>query len=108
MIIGAGHSGVTVLRELQTSSHSKGKVVCMLDKDPGKIGKYIHGVKVVSNCEHIEELTQKYRIDKIVLAIPTASNAEKREIIDACQKTNCKLSILPAIYELANGDVRLE
>lgn len=108
MIIGAGRSGVTVLREFQTSSHSQGKVICMLDKDPKKIGKYIHGVKVVSNCEHIAEIVQKYRIDKIILAIPTASNVEKREIIDACQNTDCKLNILPAIYQLANGDVRLE
>lgn len=108
MIIGAGRSGVTVLREFQTSSHSQGKVICMLDKDSKKIGKYIHGVKVVSNCEHIDEVVQKYRIDKIILAIPTLTNIDKRSIIDACQKTDCKLNILPAIYQLANGDVRLE
>lgn len=108
MIIGAGRSGATVLREFQTSSHSQGKVICMLDRDPKKIGKYIHGVKVVNNCEHIPEMVEKFRIDQIVLAIPTATNAEKRDIIDACQTTNCKLHIVPAIYQLANGEVRLE
>ncbi len=108
MIIGAGRSGVTVLREFQSSSHSEGKVICMLDRDPKKIGKYIHGVKVVNNCEHIPEMVEKYRIDQIILAIPTATNVEKRKIIDACQSTNCKLNIVPAIYQLANGEVRLE
>lgn len=108
MIIGAGRSGATVLREFQTSSHSQGKVICMLDRDPKKIGKYIHGVKVVNNCEHIPEMAEKYKIDQIILAIPTATNVEKRRIIDACQTTKCKLNIMPAIYQLANGDVRLE
>ncbi len=108
MIIGAGRSGVTILREYQTSSHSEGKVICILDKDPKKIGKYIHGVKVVNNCEHIAETVEKYRIDQIVLAIPTATNSEKREIIEACQQTKCKLNIVPAIYQLTNGEVRIE
>lgn len=108
MIIGAGRSGATVLREFQTSSHSEGTVICMLDKDPKKIGKYIHGVKVVSNCEHIPEMVEKYRIDQIILAIPTATNEEKRFIIDACQQTDCDLRIVPAIYQLANGEVNIE
>ena len=108
MIIGAGNSGATVLRELQVSAHVKGKVICMLDKDPLKIGKYIHGVKVVDNTDNIPEMVEKYRIDRIILAIPTATNIEKREIIDACQKTKCELNIVPAIYQLANGEVKLE
>lgn len=108
MIIGAGNSGATVLRELQTSSHAQGKVICMLDKDPLKIGRYIHGVKVVNNCNSIPEMVEKYRIDRIILAIPTASNIEKREIIDACQQTKCELNIVPAIYQLANGEVKIE
>ncbi len=108
MIIGAGRSGATILREYQTSSHSQGNVICMLDKDPKKIGKYIHGVKVVNNCKHIPEMVDKHKIDQIILAIPTATNAEKRDIIDACQQTKCKLNIVPAIYQLANGDVKLE
>ncbi len=108
MIIGAGRSGATILREMQTSSHSQGKVICMLDKDPKKIGKYIHGVKVVNNCKHIPEMAEKYRIDQIILAIPTATSIEKREIIDSCQQTKCKLNIVPAIYQLANGEVKLE
>ncbi len=108
MIIGAGRSGVSVLRELQTSPHSRGRVICMLDNSPSKIGKFIHGVKVVNNCEHIPEIADKYRIDKIILAIPSASNSEKRVIIDECQKTKCSLSIVPSITQFTNGEVRIE
>lgn len=108
MIIGAGRAGVSVLREYQTSAHSRGKVICMLDNDPKKIGKYIHGVKVVSNCKHIADIASKYRIDQIILAIPSASNTAKREIIDACQTTNCKLHIAPTVHQLSNGEIRLE
>ena len=108
MIIGAGRSGASVLREMQTSPHSKGHVICMLDNDPKKIGKYIHGVKVVNNCEHIPEIAEKYRIDRIILAIPSATNSQKRFIIDECQKTRCTLSIVPSITQLTNGEVKLE
>lgn len=108
MVIGAGRSGASVLREMQTSPHSRGKVICMIDNDPKKIGKYIHGVKVVNNCEHIPEIVEKYKIDKIILAIPSASNSEKRFIIEECQKTKCTLNIVPSITQLTNGEVRLE
>lgn len=108
MIIGAGRSGATVLREMQTSSHSDGSVVCMLDKDPAKIGKYIHGVEVVGNCDDIPSFVEKYKINEIILAIPTATYAEKREIIDSCQNTKCSLRIVPALYQLANGEVNIE
>ena len=108
MIIGAGRSGASVLREMQTSPHSQGKVVCMLDNDTKKIGKFIHGVKVVNNCRHIPEMADKHRIDKIILAIPSASNAEKRFIIDECQKTKCSLNIVPSITQLTNGEVKIE
>lgn len=108
MIIGAGRSGASVLREMQTSPHSKGHVICMLDNDPKKTGKYIHGVKVVNNCEHIPETAEKHRIDRIILAIPSATNSQKRFIIDECQKTRCTLSIVPSITQLTNGEVKLE
>ncbi|MBR5498045.1 MAG: polysaccharide biosynthesis protein [Clostridia bacterium] len=108
MVIGAGRSGASVLREMQTSPHSRGKVICMLDNDSKKIGKYIHGVKVVNNCEHIPEMAEKYKIDIIILAIPSATNSEKRAIIDECQKTKCTLNIVPSITQLTNGEVRLE
>ena len=108
MIIGAGRSGAMVLREFQGSSHSNGKVVCFLDRDPDKIHKYIHGIKVVDNCDHIPENVEKYRIDQIILAVPDATNLEKRTLITECQKTKCDLKIVPAIYQLANGDVSIE
>lgn len=108
MVIGAGRSGASVLREMQTSPHSRGKVICMIDNDAKKIGKYIHGVKVVNNCEHIPEMVEKHKIDKIILAIPSATNSEKRYIIDECQKTKCTLNIVPSITQLTNGEVKLE
>ena len=108
MIIGAGGSGATILNELQTSPHAQGTVVCLLDKDTSKIGKYIHGVKVVGNCDKIPEIVEKYRIDQIILAIPNAPACEKRAIVDVCQQTKCKINIVPAIYQLASGEVKLE
>lgn len=108
MIIGAGRSGATLLRELQSDPHSSSKVVCMLDKNPAKIGMYMHGVKVIGNDTMIEEAADKYKIDQIIIAIPSANAEEKRAIIEACQSTGCTLRIVPALYQLANGDVTIE
>ena len=108
LIVGAGRTGVTVLRNLETSSHSDFHVVGFVDRNPEKLGKYIHGVKVVGNDDNIPDLVNELRIDSIIIAIPAASQSEKRRIIELCEKTDCNLRIVPAIYQLANGDVNIE
>ena len=108
MLIGAGAGGSMVLRELATSSHSKNKVVCIIDDDPRKKETYLMGIKVVGGREQIPEMVQKYGIKDIILAIPTATAKEKRAIVDICQKTSCRLQILPGIYQLASGAVSVQ
>lgn len=108
MLIGAGDAGAIILRELQRSRHSRSNVVCLVDDDPAKIGRYMYGVKIAGNTEKIEELATKYRVDDIVFSIPTASPAKKREILAKCQKTDCELRTLPGIYQLVNGEVDVQ
>ena len=79
-----------------------------MDDDFGKRGSYLRGVKIVGNRNDIKAIVEQYRIDEIVLAIPTASASDKREILKLCQQTKCRLKTLPGIFQLANGEVSLQ
>ena len=91
LLIGAGHAGAVALREFQTSEKSVNRVVCIVDDDSSKRGSFLRGVRVAGNRDDIPRLVEKYRIDEIVFAIPTASVADRREILEICQKTKCRL-----------------
>ena len=108
MLIGGGASGAMVLRELQHSEHSQNRVVCIIDDDLQKQGSFLMGVKIVGGRECIERCVGKYGIKDIILAIPTASAKNRREIVAICQKTKCRIQTMPGLYQLASGQVRVQ
>ena len=108
MIIGGGAAGAMVIREFLYSVHSENKVVCILDDDPAKTGSYLRGVRVVGTTAQLKEMVQKYRIEEIVLAIPSAARQQRAKIVDICQETSCRLRTLPGLYQIANGEVSIQ
>mgnify|MGYP004556628459 FL=1 len=108
MLIGGGQAGAIVLREFQTSPRSENKVVCIIDDAPNKVGSYLRGVKIVGGRSSIPAMAEKYDVDEIILAIPSASRREKLQILSYCHDTSCTLRTLPGICQLANGEVRIE
>lgn len=105
MLIGAGAAGFVTLRELNSSEHSENRVVCIIDDDPQKHGRYLKGVKVVGGRDKITEAAEKFRTEEIIFAIPTATNTQRKEIFDICSLTKCKLKTIPGLYQLSNGEV---
>ena len=105
MVIGAGDAGAAIIKEIRLSKFVNQKVVCVIDDDPAKIHHYIEGCRVEGNRNTILENVEKYGIEKIIIAIPTASKKTIRELVDICQKTSCELKILPGTYQLINGEV---
>lgn len=108
MLIGGGQAGAIALREFQTSPRSENKVVCIIDDSPNKVGSYLRGVKIVGGRSSIPAMAEKYDVDEIVLAIPSASRQEKLQILSYCHNTSCTMRTLPGICQLANGEVRIE
>ncbi len=108
MLVGAGSGGALILKDLQSSKLSCNKVVCIIDDDKSKHGTYLSGVKVVGGRHAIERYAHLYGITDIILAIPTVSATDKREILELCQRTGCKVKTLPGIYQLASGQVNLQ
>ncbi len=105
MVIGAGAAGQVILKELRSSSEAKAKACCVIDDNPNKWGRDMMGVPIVGGRESILEAAEKYKIDLILFAIPTATAAERREILNICKETKCELKSLPGVYQLANGQV---
>ena len=108
MIVGAGDAGAVVLRELKRSSHSHSNVVCFVDDDKSKQGQYLYGVRIAGTSEDIVSLAEKYRVQDIIFAIPSASALRRTEILDVCSQTGCTLKMLPGISQIVNGDVSIQ
>lgn len=105
MIVGAGTSGTVILREMITSSYMTSRVVCFVDDDKNKRGKILNGVVVAGDRNDIPKLVEEYKIDEIYIAIPSATAQQRKEIIEICRETGCRMKILPGIYQLLKGEV---
>lgn len=107
MLIGAGEAGSIILQEFKNSKFVEKEIVCVIDDDPKKWGTFIHGVPVVGGRRKITQSVVRFGIQEIVLAIPTLKPHERKNIINICQQTGCKMSTLPGIYQLINCDVKV-
>lgn len=107
MIIGAGEAANIIIKEIVGSSYSRMVIKCIIDDDPEKWGRYIQGIKVLGGRDRIVEYAAFYSIDEIFIAIPSASRKTIKELTEICQETNCKISTLPGMYQLVNGEVNV-
>ena len=105
MIIGAGAAGQMILRDANRSAALNDKVVCLIDDNPNKWGRSIDGTPIVGGRDTILENVEKYQVDKIYIALPSAPMEDRREILNICKETDCELKNLPGMYQLAKGDV---
>jgi len=105
MLIGAGSAGQMILRDLHETDKVSDRVCCIIDDNSNKWGRYIDGVPIVGGRDDILLNVEKYRIEKIFLAIPSSSATQRRDILDICKETNCELKILPGVYELVKGNI---
>ena len=107
MLIGAGQAGQIILRDVERAKEPKGKVCCIIDDNPNKWGRYMESVPIVGGRDDILASAKKYKIDQILLAIPSASAAERRDILNICKETKCEMKILPGVYQFVTGEVSL-
>ena len=105
MLIGAGIAGQMIIRDTYKAKENKDKIVCIIDDNVNKIGRFVEGIPVVGGRDKIPYCVKKYNIKKIYIAIPSASVQDKKEILEICKETGCELKNLPGMYQLLNGDV---
>ena len=99
MLIGAGSAGQMILRDISQSKEVNDKVVCIIDDNPNKWNRYMEGIPVVGGRDDILYAAKQYKVDKIFLAIPSATAQQKRDILMICNETGCELKQLPGMYQ---------
>ena len=105
MLVGAGAAGQMILRDVNSNPNGKQRVVCIIDDNPNKWGRYIDGVPVEGGRDTILANVEKHNIAKIFVAIPGAEPEQRRDILNICKESGCELKNLPGMYQFLNGEV---
>ena len=105
MIVGAGSAGQMLFRDIKYAKETNETVACFIDDNPNKWDRYIDDVPVFGSRDHILEAVDKFNIEKIYVAVPSANPQDKRDILRVCNETSCELMNLPGMYQLYTGQV---
>lgn len=106
LIIGAGDAGVLALRELKNRDFQDGMPVGFIDDSESKIFLNVQGFPVLGSRQDIPEVVEKYGIEEIIIAIPSASGDSIREIVEICKETKASnLKILPGVHDILSGKI---
>lgn len=107
MIIGAGTVGQTLMREIRKADTVHAKVVCAIDDDPEKIGRMLEGIPVVGNRHAIVEMVKKYDVNRIIYAIPSTTGQNRKDIMNLCKETGCRMQTVPSVSQIVNEEVSM-
>ncbi len=105
MIIGAGDAGRMLLENIQKTRANHDKVVCLIDDNPDKKNRYFNGIQIAGGRDDILYCVEKFNVDKIYIAIPSASKEEIRDIVNICKETGCETKTLPDFYQFVNSGI---
>lgn len=108
LIIGAGEAGSMVIKEMYNNPQINKQPVAVIDDDPSKSNRRIHGVPVLGTRHDIPKIAEEKGIDEIIIAMPSASKREIKDILNICKETKCKLRTLPGMFELIDGKVDIK
>jgi FlaA1/EpsC-like NDP-sugar epimerase len=107
MVVGAGDAGATIIKDIKQHPEYGKRVVAAIDDDPNKLNRRIAGVKIMGDHYAIRQIARKNAIDEIIIAIPSANKKAIQDIVNECNKTRCKMKILPGISDLINEKVSI-
>ena len=107
LIYGAGSAGALVAREYENHYNGKLPVIGFIDDDPAKHHLKIYGLPVFGDRKIIPTLVSEYCVEEIIIAMPSVSGKEVREIIEFCKELVGEVKILPGVYQFLNGNVSI-
>lgn len=103
LIIGAGDAGEALLREFGRNVGLNYEIVGFVDDDPRKKGKRIHGIEVGGGVAQIPQLCHSKQAQEILVAIPSATQAQQLRILRFCRESGLPFKTVPALNELLLG-----
>ncbi len=105
LIIGAGESAQMLVRDMLQHARREYLPVGMIDDNPEKINREIHGIQVLGRFDDIPEVVMRHAIDLIVIAIPSLSSARMQHLVSLCEDTGTDFKTLPRLGDLISGQV---
>jgi FlaA1/EpsC-like NDP-sugar epimerase len=100
LVIGAGDTAEGLLREIRQGRRLRYRPVAILDDDPRKLGMYLNGVPVLGPVSKLAEVVSKQAVEEIIIATPSASGGQMRDMIGACRETRLPFKVMPATWEV--------
>lgn len=97
LLVGGGSAASILISETQNMQSSPRNIVCIVDDNVNKKGKYLRNVPIIGTRTDIPVAVRRYGIDEIIIAIPSATAGAVKEILEICHETEAKVRILPAI-----------
>jgi FlaA1/EpsC-like NDP-sugar epimerase len=107
LIIGAGQAGSIIARELKGNSEMQYKPIGFLDDDLTKRDVSIQGIKVLGSIDELPQLVIKHQVDEVVIAIPSATGAQMKRIMEKCRESKVECKTLPAMKDIINGSISM-
>jgi FlaA1/EpsC-like NDP-sugar epimerase len=107
IIIGAGDAGEVISREVQRSRNLHFDVIGFLDDKQSKQNKKIHNIPVLGKTKDIVKLAAENHIDEAIIAIPSITSEELRQIISYCDEAAIRYKVTPGLFEIIDGHVSI-
>ena len=104
MLIGAGSAGRAIIREMNRFGQGHDRIVCIIDDDANKWKRFLDGIPIVGGRDMILSMVEKYQVEKIYIAIPSAAADDLKEILNVCKETDCSLKLLRGMYQMVDED----
>ncbi len=105
LVVGAGAAGEQVVRDLRRNTTRVYDPIAFVDDAPSKLGKDIQGIRVAGTCEDIVDLCERWSVDLILIAVPSASDKEMQRIVEYCEKARVEFRTLPTVHDVVAGKV---
>jgi FlaA1/EpsC-like NDP-sugar epimerase len=103
LLLGAGNAAENAVREILRLPRLHYRLVGFLDDDPAKIGTRIHGFDVLGPIANVQKICEEYEVDELLIAMPSATRAQMRKVVELCQGTGLRFKTLPAMEDLIAG-----
>lgn len=109
IIIGAGNTGEMILRDIVRQGFLDFYPIGFLDDDTGKVGAYIHGIKVIGSTDKLRNSIAQYGVEAIIIAIPALNHKFLKDFYEAAKEANVgTIKIVPRIYDFHKPDINLK
>ena len=105
LVVGAGEAGGRLLRDMLRHSRAQYLPVGLIDDDPDKTGREIHGIRVLGVFEEIPEVVNKHAVDLVIIAIPSLTSERMQRLVAICDRANTAFKTLPRLEDLISGQV---